>query len=279
MKIISNIIKYIVLIALIISMILTIAINIVTSTILNKEYILGKLEETNYYNNVYNQVESNFENYIYQSGLDEDVIKGIISENDIKEDTIQIIDNIYEKNNTEIDVNKIKERLETNIYNSLSKEKISDNTKKAIDQFIEKIVNEYKNTIVHTKYESNINNVLSKVINYSSKIKMILIAIDIILAIILLLLNLKNILKGVKQIGISLCATSIFYIIGNIIINTNIKIDTITVFNSAFSMSLRKILNDFLGTFILNAIILLVIGFILIFIANIILCKKIDDKN
>lgn len=124
MKIISNIIKYIVIILLIISIILTLAVKVLTSTILNKDYILGKLEETNYYKNIYNQVESNFENYIYQSGLDEDVIKGIISEEDIKSDTIQIINNIYNnKEVTEVNISKIEERLEKNIYDSLSDKK------------------------------------------------------------------------------------------------------------------------------------------------------------
>ena len=46
-------------------------------TMLNKTYILQKLDETNFYSETYKIVESNFENYISQSGLDEEVLENI----------------------------------------------------------------------------------------------------------------------------------------------------------------------------------------------------------
>ena len=94
---------------IILSFILTLAIclllisNIATSTILNKEYIFNKFEETGYYANVKKDVESNFENYIYQSGFDEDVMNDIVTTEMIKKDTISIITNIYEGKEIEID--------------------------------------------------------------------------------------------------------------------------------------------------------------------------------
>jgi len=54
-------------------MILTVAIiglglfAIAFSTVLNKDYVVQKLEETDFYSGTYKLVESNFENYIYQS--------------------------------------------------------------------------------------------------------------------------------------------------------------------------------------------------------------------
>lgn len=280
MKVISNIVKYILVIFLIVSIILTIAVNILTSTILNKDYILGKLEETNYYNNIHNQVQSNFENYIYQSGLDEDVIKDIITEEDIKSDTIQIINNIYNNEEiTEVDVSKIEERLEKKIYDSLSGQKISDSTKKSINQFINKITEEYKDTIVHTKYEASINEALTKIINYSSKMKTILIVVDIVLVVLVLLFNIKKILRGLAQIGIALSSTGIFYIALNIIVNSKVKIDYITVLNNGFSMTLRNILNSIMSNILNCGIISLVIGIIVIIISNVILYKNIDDEK
>lgn len=277
MKVIANIIKYMLVIVLTISIILTVAIHTITSTILNKDYILGKLEETNYYNNIYNQVESNFENYIYQSGLDEEVLKNIISEEDIKSDTTQIISNIYDGKTSNIDVSKIEKRLETNIYNSLSNQRITESTKKAIDQFINKITEEYKDTIVHTKYETNINKVLSKIIKYGSIIKNILIVASIVIGIILLLLNIKNIFRGCAQLGIALLATGFFNIIVNIIINTKVKIDNITVLNNGFSMTLRNIIHDVIKIFMNYSFILLAVGLLIIVISNIIVNK--DKKE
>ena len=70
MKAIFNIIKFILITILVICLISIGVITIVSSTILNKEYITNKLEETNFYEETYELVKSNFENYIYQSGLD-----------------------------------------------------------------------------------------------------------------------------------------------------------------------------------------------------------------
>lgn len=278
MKVILNIIKYIVLIILSISIILTIVLHIITSTLLNKNYILGKLEETNYYNNTYNQVEANFENYIYQSGLDLDVIRGIITEEDIKEDTKLIINNIYEGQNKKVDIEKIEKRLEEKIYDSLSDQRITESTKKSINQFIEKIVEEYKDTIIHTKYEQNIGKMIYTIVDYASKIKKILIIVDMIGIVILLLLNIQTIFRGVAQTGISLTVVGTFNIIVNIIINLNVKINYITFFNNGFSITLRNILSDTVKAFWNYGIILLLIGILLMILGNSIYCKK-EENN
>ena len=68
---------------------------IVFSTILDKNYVMQKLEETNFYADTYELVESNFENYIYQSGLDEEVLKNICTEEKVKKDINIMLSNIY----------------------------------------------------------------------------------------------------------------------------------------------------------------------------------------
>ena len=74
MKVITNIIKFIVLTILTLCIVSVGIITIVSSTILDQSYIMQKLEETNFYSDTYELVKSNFENYIYQSGLDEEVL-------------------------------------------------------------------------------------------------------------------------------------------------------------------------------------------------------------
>ena len=75
----KRILQYIVATILALAILALITINILTSSILSKEYVLGKLQEQNYYEKTYNEVESNFENYINQSGLDEEVLKDIVT--------------------------------------------------------------------------------------------------------------------------------------------------------------------------------------------------------
>lgn len=278
MKIVLNIIKYIVLIILIIFLVATIAVNIASSTILSKDYIFKKLDETNYYSTLYSEVESSFENYIYQSGLEEDVIKNIVTEEEIKQDTIQIINNLYSKEVVNIDVSKIENRLQENIDNSLEGQNISNATKESIKQFIGQITNAYKDTIVHTKYENSINNILTKVTEYVEKAKTILLVADVVLIVLLLLLSAKKIVKGTVDLGIAILGVGIFNIAVNVIVNAKVKIDYITIISDGFSMTIRSVLHDIMNIINTSGIILVIVGIIIIFISNVLIMKKKQEE-
>ena len=139
MKVIINIIKYIAIILLTCAIIELLIINIVSSTILSKQYVLSKLEETNYYEEIKKEIESSFENYIGQSGLDEDVIIDIVSLEKIKEDTNIIITNIYDGTEKTVDTTEIETNLKNNIEASLENKKLTITQQKAIDEYINKI--------------------------------------------------------------------------------------------------------------------------------------------
>ena len=100
-------IRYVLSALLTISLIILVLVSLISSTILNEKYVLNKLEETNYYSNIYETVKSNFENYIYQSGLDENVLNDIVSQEKVKEDTKSIISHIYNGLEEKIDAEKI----------------------------------------------------------------------------------------------------------------------------------------------------------------------------
>ena len=65
MKVVKNIIQYIVATILALAILLLILINIFSSSILSKDYVLSKLDEQNYYDKIYEDTKSNFENYIH----------------------------------------------------------------------------------------------------------------------------------------------------------------------------------------------------------------------
>ena len=161
----NKLLKYIFAILFYLSLTIVVLINILNSTILSKEYILNKLEESNYYNNIYTEVENNFENYIYQSGLDPIVLENIVSRDKIKEDTNIIISNIYDGSNKNIDLEVVRNNLSTNIDKSLEDRYLSEENKKAINKFIDIIINEYEDTIMNTSYSSKINTGISSINN------------------------------------------------------------------------------------------------------------------
>lgn len=270
MKVLNTVIKYIITIILAISMIAYFFIQIASSTILSEQYILSKLEETDYYNKIYESVKSNFENYIHQSGLEETVLENIVSKEKVRKDTKIIISNLYNGLEQKIDTQEIRDNLNKNIKETLGEQNITKTQQNSIDTFVDHICNEYTDTMSHFSYEKQINQVYQKVIKYIDLAKKVLL-ITIGLAILLLLvLNLKRIYKFVSLLGISLTTTGTFLVIVNLFINSKVKVQTITILNDAISDTVRSVLAEILHMIMNNGSIMLITGILLIIIPNLI---------
>ncbi len=277
MKVIINIIKFIAIAILAICLIYIGIKSTVSSTIFNKEYVLEKLEETNFYEETYKIVKSNFENYIHQSGLDEIVLEDICSKDKVEKDIKIIISNIYEGKNEKIDTTEISKKLNENI----DKQNVRNSkTQKPIEKFVEQICNEYTDTILHTQYEEKINQGLDKITEYLNKVNILAIAIMIIDIVILITLNIGNIAKLLQNVGMALLTTSAFEIIAINIIKSKVNIAGIKVFNDSFSETLVTILQDIIGKIMSLGIttLLLAIAIIAIY-AIIVFCKTPKNKE
>lgn len=267
MRIIKKIIKIIFSVILTISILLYILINLLSSTILKESYILSKLDQANFYQKVYEEVNSNFEKYIYQSGFDENVLNNVITEEKVKEDFKIIIDNIYNGTNQDINTETIKTNLINNINSQLGAN-ISKTQQNSIDSFVDTILNEYTQTILHTQYENKINKAytqINKYINLANKALLIIMAVLIIL---LILLNLKRLYRGVSYIGISMLSSGILLCVADIFIKMKVDIKNIVILNDTISKIIINVITELLANILKDGIILLVSGIVLIIIAN-----------
>lgn len=270
MKAIKNIIQYILTIVLILTILAYFFIILISNTILKKEYIMSKIESTNYYSKIYENVKSNFEKYIEQSGFEKTILENIVSEEKVKNDTQTIINNIYDGTNKEVDTQEIKDKINQNILETFEDKKINITQQNAIDTFVAHICNEYTETISHFSFEVQINQIYQKAIEYINIAKKIIIIFIILDILLLFMINLKKIHKFVSLIGISLSATGILLIITNLFINAKIKIQTIIILNNAISDILINILTEIINVMARNGAYLLTFGIILIFLANLI---------
>lgn len=270
MKAIKIGIQYILTIILIITILAYFFIILISNTILKKQYIINKIESTNYYSKIYENVKSNFEKYIEQSGFEKTILENIVSEEKVKNDTQIIIDNLYDGANKEVDTQEIKDKINQNILQSLKDKKINITQQNAINTFIEHLCNEYEETISHFSFEKQINQTYQKAIQYINIAKKIIIIFIILDILLLFMIKLKKIYKFVSLIGISLSATGILLMITNLFINTKIKIQTIIILNNAISEILKNILTEILNIMARNGTYLLAFGIILIFFANLI---------
>ena len=272
MKVLINIIKFISITILAICMISLGILTIVSSTILNEEYIISKLEETNFYDGTYELVKSNFEKYIYQSGLEEEVLNDICTEKKLKEDINTIISNLYRGTNKKIDTTEISEKLNENIEKSGVK-RTSKNSK-AIDEFVKHICDEYTDTLIHTKYESKINSNYKEIVNIINKgynIISIALVVDII---ILIAINNKKVSKDLQGIGIALFSTGTFELIVANIITSKVNIAGIKIFNDVFSKTIVTIIQEIISKIISLGVGTIIIAMIFIAIYAIIAAVK-----
>lgn len=270
MKVIKTVIQYIITTLVSISIILFLGIQLISSTILNETYILSKLEETGYYDKIYEDVKSNFEKYIAQSGLEESVLKNIITKEKIKEDTQLIINNLYDGLGQTVDTQKIRDNMNQNIEKTLEYSKLNATQKKAIDTFIDEICNEYTTTISHYEYEKQINEIYKKGMKYINVTKKVILVIIAIGMISLLVINRKRIYKAFSLWGVAVTINGGFFIILYTFINTKIKIQTILILNEAISNTLKNMITDVLHTMNVYAYFMLGIGMMLIIGSNLI---------
>ena len=245
-------------------------------TILDKNYVIQKLEETDFYSGTYKLVESNFEKYIYQSGLDEDVLKSICTEDKVKNDINLMLSNIYDGTNKTIDTTEISTNLNANIDKLEIKTKQNE---KAINEFVTHICNEYTDTLVHSKYENQINNVYKKAINNLNKVYNAILIVTVVDLILILIINNKKVSKNLQDFGIAMMATSIFGIAGCQIVQAKVNIQGIKIFNDVFSNSLVTIVQDVFNKFTSLPVGMLVIAIVVVGIYVAIVVSKKTKEN
>ncbi len=269
MKIAKKILRYIVAIILTLLIIILVLVSLTSSTIANKDYIYKKLEEADYYTKIYEMVKSNFENYIYQSGLDPTVLQDIVSEKKVREDTNTIIDNIYAGLEEKIETDSIKDNLNANIEKSLGKT-LNATQRQAVDTLINEILKEYTNTILHFNFENEINKVYQKAMKYVDLAKKVIIIAIAVCILLLIGITMRRIYRIFNFLGISCISSGLFLVIVNLFINQGIKVQHITILNDGMSIVIRNILLEMLNSIMLYGCILIGIGFVSIVGTNLI---------
>lgn len=250
--------------------------SVVFKTIFNKEYVLEQMENNNFYSETYKLVESGFENYIGQSGLDEEVIKNICTEDKIKNDINIILSNIYEGTNEKIDTSEISNNLNSNI----DKENVrTSSNSKAIDEFVEHICQSYKDTIISTSYENTINEKYSKITQKITKVQNILIIAIIISIIGVIALNVKDILKLLFWTESAVLSSAVMQLAITTVIKSKVNIDEIKIFNDAFSNIVVTIIKDILSKINIIAGKFIIVYFILVVIYAIIILSQKKEEN
>jgi len=250
-KVVSLIISFI-----LVFLILGLVGNIVLkSTVLDKEYVLNKMNETEYYRSMSEEINSGFEEYIYQSGLPVDIINGIYTDEQVRSDVNSFVDYIYnDRQDFVVSGAEVKATLDERINKYLTEENIKLNEvgRANIDTFEELIVNEYnvKVQISTTVYEG-----LRNVFLTINKVEgMILGNVGLIIGIVvcvalLAVINKENIISVINYISIPVLSAGIIVKAGLHLVEKTIDFDNILIYSKALtnlvSFTAKKLIVSF----------------------------------
>lgn len=280
MKILKYCINIILSFLIVFAIILVIAINLLNNKFLNKNYILSKMDETEFYLQVSREVESGFENYIYQSGLPEDTIKDLFTQEMLKKDVKSIVDCLYDGTDIVLSENDLRNNLEYKIQEYVKSQNITLNeqSQKNIKKFEDLITNEYtKNVNISSALYDKGHIIIDKIENISNRIGSTPIIILTILIVILIVVNIKDLLLAINFLGISSLTTGILFKIGTYVIFSNIEIDNLMILTTSISNLIISILKENLYKISDLGNIFIVCGIVGIFASIII--KNISLKN
>lgn len=225
------------------------------TTILSKNYMIKKLDENNYYSDLYKIIKEEMSYYTTQTGFYINVLDDVINQEELKVEFDKVIDAIYNEKEVKIDVSKVSERLTKNIDTFLQQtDKEVDDT--SLDTFVNQILNVYETNlrfsesiIEYTSYISNINTILN--------IALIIIIVLIIISSLYIHFVTKEIPFDTASITLGILMFIIYFLI-----KSYIDIDNISFYNEYISEIIKEIIYDILDKISISGIIGLIIGII-----------------
>ena len=251
----SNLIKF-----YIESFLISIVVLILTSclvlrfTLLNQNYIEDRLDKSNFYTNLVNDLNTSIDEDLMSTGFDITLVNDLYSTDSFKEDIHSILISLYNNLEYNYDSSKFREDLTNNVYNLLKEKKASYNDKE-INSFINKIVKDYDNQAGIVKYVSE----LSKIINILEIASLIIIIVCIIILVVFILRKKRD---SLNYLSISLFFTSFLYLFLYFYINIKFDIKNFVFYNNSISYLVRELFTNFLNILLVISIIYIIISIV-----------------
>lgn len=241
---------------------LTTTITIILFTIFNQNFMAQQLNETNYYEKLYDNIKLEMSYYVTQSGLSDDILNNIFDKELLRRTTEKMLDNFYNNKDNTINKTSIEENLMNNINEELKDYKLTEEDKTSIDKFITQMSSTYEAEISYS-------NILNKYHNSFNRIYHILVALDI-LCITLFIINYfitRYTLKE-RNIIISLLTTTILITIIHLYLSNTLDLGHLEFYNDIISNLINYTYQSIMSIFNIVSTIYLVISLSLILYAT-----------
>lgn len=277
MKIVKKVINCVIAFLLCLLIIANFSIVLLSNTILQENYIFQKLEENGYYEKIASDLQNEFENYQYQSGLPAEVFEGIYEEAILQDNIASVINGIYTGTEIKLNSEEVQAKLDTNIrkYLATNNRVLNHQEEQNITDFENILVKAYENKInILQNYDDNIAEIVTKIKLVEALAKKIVLVGLVVVLLITILLNLRNVQELVNTMGIAFLSSGIILWLVKEMVNKNIDIQNILLFDQSFSDFVKYIIFDVLEKFKVYGMIFAIIG-----LAGIVWSKcKVEDK-
>ena len=247
MKFVKNMFNLILSFLLTIIVILSVLMCIVDFKVLSINYYKNIFEKNGFYEAVLEEVNSGFENFIYQSGLPENIIVDLATKEVVKKDIDNIVASVINNETYSFSSEVIKEKLDLRINEFIEKENrtLTKEEKNNIIKFEELIVSSYEESILPVKgVIEPVKDYTFKITNIFNKIKVIPIVVLVVLILIINMINKNEKIKVVNYIGITVLSAGIILVLLENVLFKNIDIDNIVVFTNSMTNLVKVIFKD-----------------------------------
>ena len=224
-------------------------------TVLNEKNVIKKLEKSNYYENVYNEIKDNMSYVTAKSGYSKKIVSDIFTQEDVKKDINNFVKSMYKGEHLQINVELLKENLNRNLEENIEEKNIVK-TENEKSNYISKMTSIYKNEIRLMNQMDNFSKSLSK-FNNLTNIVIVLFALDLA---VIIIIN-KKILK--KEEYSVLFNTSALTMLGINLFMITIKLNEIFIYNNNITEIVKQLIKQPLRTSIVISIIYIIIGLII----------------
>lgn len=241
---------------------LTTTITIILFTIFNQNFMAQQLNETNYYEKLYDNIKLEMSYYVTQSGLSDDILNNIFDKELLRRTTEKMLDNFYNNKDNTINKTSVEENLMNNINEELKDYKLTEEDKTSINKFITQMSSTYE-------MEISYSNILNKYHNSFNRIYHILVALDL-LCIALFIINYfitRYTLKE-RNIIISLLTTTILITIIHLYLSNTLDLGHLEFYNDIISNLINYTYQSIMSIFNIVSTIYLVISLSLILYAT-----------
>ena len=248
-------------------LVLLVILGILKSTALSEYSVKKTLDKSNYYALISDKIKDNMKDYMMSSGLDEEILNDLFTEEDVRSDVNKYLDKLYQDSKVEFDGTKLKEKLINNINESLKKNNLQVSDQKAIDSFVEEMVKIYQK-------ETNLYNLIDNFTDSIQKVNNLLGIVAIIMLVICIIIFITIVLMKVRCFGSITLGVGILLFYVRFAIYEKVDFENILILSKEFSDILTMILIKIANYLNAFAIGFLVLGLVITLVETYITRKK-----